>query len=73
MAHDINGAANFTNGLDKKSVMHFDKKMLWMLKMTMIHEWIKDIKMHGHGIKCRGKSYQTNDDDMRHFCTSKEC
>ena len=28
MAHNMNGDANFTNGLDKESVMHFDKKML---------------------------------------------
>ena len=33
----------------------------------MIHAWIKNNKMHGHGIKCMSKSYQTNDDDMKHF------
>ena len=37
MAHNMNGDANFTNGLDKESVIHFDKKMLWVLKMIMIH------------------------------------
>ena len=38
MAQNMNGDANFTNGLDKESVIHFDKKMLWKLKMTMIHD-----------------------------------
>ena len=38
MAHNMNRDANFTNGLDKENVMHFDKKMLWKQKMTMIHE-----------------------------------
>ena len=37
MALKMNGDANFTNGLDKESVMHCDKKILWMLKMMMIH------------------------------------
>ena len=36
MAHNINGDANFTNGLDKESFIHCDKKMLCMLKITMI-------------------------------------
>ena len=38
MARNMNGDANFTNGLDKESVMHFDKKMLWMLKIIMFHD-----------------------------------
>ena len=38
MAQNINGDANFTNGLNKESVKHFDKKMLWKLKMTMLHD-----------------------------------
>ena len=33
----------------------------------MIHTWIKDNKMHGHGIKCISKRYQTNKDEIRHF------
>ena len=37
IAHNMNGDANFMNGLDKESVLHYDKKMSWMLKMTMIH------------------------------------
>ena len=36
MTHNINGDANFTNGLDKESAMDCDKK-IWMLEMIMIH------------------------------------
>ena len=28
MAHNMNGDASFTNGLDKENIMHFDKKVM---------------------------------------------
>ena len=34
----MNEDANFTNGLDKESVIYFDKKMLWKQKMIIIHK-----------------------------------
>ena len=42
-------------------------KLMCKCVRLMIHTWIKDDKMHGNGIKCISKIYQTNEDEIRHF------